>query len=139
VELAVLQEKFKLEEAQISIRMRGLEGPCPIKGDSSQISLALSNLLRNCIQELRNIPGDQPRLLTVELATSPSWVALSIGDNGRGFPSDHWQPDLFNTTKPDGTGLGLYLVHQMAENHQAQLLFGRSSMGGAQVTIRFPP
>jgi signal transduction histidine kinase len=138
VELAVLQEKFKLEEAQVYLRTRGLERPFPIKGDSSQISLALSNLLRNCIQELRNLPVDQPRLLTVELATSPSWVALSIGDNGRGFPSDDWQPNLFKTSKPDGTGLGLYLVQQMAENHQAQLLFGRSSMGGALVTIRFP-
>ena len=53
--------------------------------------------------------------------------------------AENWQPILFETSKPEGTGLGLYLVKQMADNHNAQLRFGRSlALGGAQVTIRFP-
>ena len=36
--------------------------------------------------------------------------------------------------KPDH----LNLVQQMADNHSAELLFGRSALGGALVTIRFP-
>ena len=65
-------------------------------------------------------------------------MELSIGDNGVGFPGRDWKPELFETSKSDGTGLGLYLVQQMADNHKAQLLFGRSPLGGAQVSIRFP-
>ena len=117
--------------------MRGAESQCWIQGDSSQISLAISNLVRNSIQELHKLPEDWPRLLTVDLTASPTSVVLSIGDNGSGFPDEDWQPILFETSKADGTGLGLYLVQQMAINHKAELVFGRSSMGGALVTIRF--
>ena len=138
VAFSLLQEKIKLHQAQVSLRMGGLESPCWIKGDSSQISLAISNLVRNSIHELSKLPDDQPRLLTVELTTSPSTVKLSIGDNGAGFPAENWNPTLFKTSKPDGSGLGLYLVQQMANNHNAQLLFGRSDLGGAQVSITFP-
>jgi signal transduction histidine kinase len=138
IELSLLQESFKLEEAQVSLRVKGVESQSWIQGDSSQISLAISNLVRNSIQELNKLPEDWPRLLTVDLTTSPTSVDLSIGDNGSGFPDEDWQPILFETSKADGTGLGLYLVQQMANNHKAELVFGRSSMGGALVTIRFP-
>ena len=137
IELSLLQERFKLDEALVSLRVRGVESQCWIQGDSSQISLAISNLVRNSIQELHKLPEDWPRLLTVDLTASPTSVVLSIGDNGSGFPDEDWQPILFETSKADGTGLGLYLVQQMAINHKAELVFGRSSMGGALVTIRF--
>ena len=128
-----------MNQANISFQLRGLELPCWINGDSSQISVAIDNLLSNSFHELSKLPDDQPRLVTVELAATPSTVELSIGDNGRGFPAENWQPILFETSKPEGTGLGLYLVKQMADNHNAQLRFGRSlALGGAQVTIRFP-
>lgn len=137
--MTLLQSKIKLHQANISFHSRGLESPCWIKGDSSQISLAIDNLLRNSIHELNKLPDGQPRLVTVELVAAPSTVELSIGDNGPGFPAENWQPILFETSKPDGTGLGLYLVKQMADHHNAQLRFGRSlALGGAQVTIRFP-
>jgi signal transduction histidine kinase len=138
IELSLLQDRFKLDEAQVSLRVKGMESQCWIKGDSSQISLAISNLVRNSIQELHTLAEDEPRLLMVELNAFPSRAELSIGDNGSGFPTGNWQPTLFETTKSYGTGLGLYLVQQMADNHSAELLFGRSAMGGALVTIRFP-
>ena len=138
VKLCLLRLKIKLYQSQTSLQARGLDTECWIKGDSSQISLAIDNLLRNSMEELLPISEDQPRLITVDLTTSSTTVDLSIGDNGSGFPADNWNPTLFETSKPEGTGLGLYLVQQMAENHNAQLIFGRSGMGGAQVTIRFP-
>ena len=139
LKMAMLKSKIKLNQANISFQLRGLESPCWINGDSSQISVAIDNLLSNSFHELSKLPDDQPRLVTVELAATPSTVELSIGDNGRGFPAENWQPILFETSKPEGTGLGLYLVKQMADNHNAQLRFGRSlALGGAQVTIRFP-
>jgi signal transduction histidine kinase len=138
MENAVLQNSYKLEEAQIALRFNGLAGPGWIKGDSSQISLAINILVSNSIQELDTLPEDEPRRLTVDLSALPSSVELSIGDNGWGFPDEDWQPTLFETSKSDGTGLGLYLMQQMAKNHNAELLFRRSAMGGALVTIRFP-
>jgi signal transduction histidine kinase len=134
----LLQAKAKLDQDRVSFRTRGLKSPHWIMGDTSQISLAIDNLLRNSIQELGRLSDDQPRLVTVDITTSPSTVDLSIGDNGPGFPAENWNPSLFETSKHEGTGLGLYLVQQMANNHNAQLLFGRSALGGAQVTIRFP-
>ena len=138
LEMVLLQSKIKLNQVNISAQIRGLESPNWINGDSSQISLAIDNLLRNSIHELSKLPDGQPRLVSVELKTSSSTVELSIGDNGAGFPTENWNPTLFKTSKSNGTGLGIYLVQQMANNHNAQLTFGRSlALGGAQVTIRF--
>jgi nitrogen fixation/metabolism regulation signal transduction histidine kinase len=39
---------------------------------------------------------------------------------------------------PKGTGLGLAIVKKIVQDHQGELSFGDSSLGGAQVTISLP-
>jgi len=138
VQTSLLQHHARLQEAQVQLQLSCLEGSYLIEGVPYQISLALSNLFRNSLEALQSLAEDQPRLLLVALSKSLSYVELTVGDNGLGFPVDNWTPELFLTSKASGSGLGLYLVQQMADNHNAKLSFGRSGAGGAQVSLRFP-
>jgi len=138
VQTSLLQHHARLQEAQVQLQLSCLEGSYLIEGVPYQISLALSNLFRNSLEALQSLAEDQPRLLLVALSKSLSYVELTVGDNGLGFPTDNWMPELFLTSKASGSGLGLYLVQQMAYNHNAKLSFGRSVAGGAQVSLCFP-
>ena len=136
--LAVLREKVCLQQAHIALKVSSPDNPHWIMGDASQISLAIANIMRNSVYELEKLQDPIRRQISLSVVPTFSTVELMISDSGQGFPGQHFKPELFTSTKPEGTGLGLYLVKQMAENHQAQLLFGQSDLGGAQVKIIFP-
>ena len=138
VQISLLQERIKFDQAKVQLQLLGVDVPNWIEGEPSQISLALSNLLRNALEVLQSQGEDPLGFVTLELSRFPSYVELIIGDNGPGFPTDNWKPELFQTSKANGSGLGLCLVQLMADNHNAQLRFGRSSMGGGEVGLRFP-
>jgi signal transduction histidine kinase len=43
------------------------------------------------------------------------------------------------STKPEGMGMGLYLVRTAVENHDGRISLGHSpTLGGAKVTVTFP-
>jgi signal transduction histidine kinase len=42
------------------------------------------------------------------------------------------------TTKKGGTGIGLYVARTAMENHRGKIIFGKSAIGGAEVTMIFP-
>lgn len=44
---------------------------------------------------------------------------------------------LLKSTKADGSGLGLYIVHTTMENHSGHLEIGRSPLGGAEFRMVF--
>jgi signal transduction histidine kinase len=136
--IIVLKQKVQLDGAVVEVRILGAKDPHWILGDASQISLALSNIIRNSLDGFTCKPESSPRLLTLSLVSTLSAVELEISDSGPGFSSQDWKPELFKSTKPDGTGLGLYLVQQMVDNHKAKLFYGQSDLGGAQVKIIFP-
>ena len=71
-------------------------------------------------------------------------MLLAVEDSGPGFSDLALEQLPLHTTKPQGTGLGLYLVEQICSNHGGRLEVGRSSLGGASVRMhlrldRVPP
>lgn len=69
------------------------------------------------------------------------WVELRVLDNGRGIAPDDldrlFQP--YFTTKPQGTGLGLYVSRQIVEELGGTLTYHPDSDQGAAFTVRLPP
>lgn len=65
-------------------------------------------------------------------------VVCLVGDSGPGMPPEQIERLPFATTKPDGSGLGLYLARACAENHGGTIEVGRSWLGGAEVRLRLP-
>jgi signal transduction histidine kinase len=82
--------------------------------DSARIGQAIDNLVLNAIQNTP--PGG---CITVNAERSADRLVLSVADTGFGVPEDV-RAQLFEpfvTTRPDGTGLGLAVVREIAEVH----------------------
>ena len=136
---ALLGMASRLESAAVDLRCQGLERPCLLLGDAEQLQVAISNLLRNALEALVANPttGMEGRI-AVALRRHDNEVVLSIGDSGPGISGAVLESLPLQTTKPDGTGIGLYVVQTAMENHQGRLEFARSPLGGAEVRLHLP-
>lgn len=106
-------------------------------GDRIKLRQALRNLISNSIDAM-----PQGGIIRVELFVDGDQVCCRVSDNGPGIsPSDAKRlTDPFFTTRAEGTGLGLTLVHTIAEVHGGRLHVSPepSALGGAHFSIRIP-
>ncbi|MFN9692867.1 MAG: sensor histidine kinase [Synechococcaceae cyanobacterium] len=139
VESALLGMGPQLHSAGVRLRRQGLDRPCPLLGDGEQLQVAISNLLRNALEALSaGGPGGRKACIEVGLRRLPEELVLAVGDNGPGISAAVLESLPLLTTKPDGTGIGLYLVQTAVENHGGRWAFDRSHLGGAEVRMHLP-
>ena len=113
-----------------------LEDPLPtIKVDPERLQEALINLLNNAVQA-------SPPQSEVSLS---AWrqgdeLVLAVADNGPGVSPVQRQHLFtpFYTTKKGGTGLGLPVVHKVAEAHGGRLEIGDNQPRGAVFRLVLP-
>jgi signal transduction histidine kinase len=86
--------------------------------DPNLIRQAILNLLVNAQQVLPS--GGEIRIRTQE---NGQFVKLSVTDNGPGIPAEHREKifNLYFSTKPGGTGLGLPMVKKIVEEHHGRV------------------
>ena len=137
VSSAVLFSRPLLVQHGITLREHGLGRSVRIHGDAVQIQTAVINLIRNAAEALEGVPADQ-RTIDVEIVADGDRVTIVVGDAGPGMSPGQITAAPFATSKPDGTGLGLYLVRTCMENHGGTMASGRSRLGGAEVRLSFP-
>lgn len=109
-----------------------------IEGDALQLSQVLINLYRNAVQASAQQPQHQ---LLVHIHASPGHVTLQVRDNGPGFAPDaltQGGKSRLYTTKDQGMGIGLSIVRNIVEQHNAELTLSNAPEGGALVQITFP-
>lgn len=89
-----------------------------VEVDPNLIRQAILNLLVNAQQVLPS--GGEIRIRTVE---NGQYVKLSVTDNGPGIPAEHREKifNLYFSTKPGGTGLGLPMVKKIVEEHHGKI------------------
>ncbi|UKL13769.1 sensor histidine kinase [Dissulfurimicrobium hydrothermale] len=99
------------------------------------LKTALLHILRNALEAS---PGGG--VVRVAITRQKGKPAVVISDQGPGIPPDV-QKRLFAapvTTKPGGTGLGLFLVKEILEEHQGDIEIESVQGKGTTVTCRFP-
>lgn len=135
----LLHLRSRLAAAAVDCRAEGLAQACWIAGDADQLQVAVSNLVRNAIEALAHSEAARCiRLALRPAAAAGEPVELEIADSGPGIPAGVIEALPFSSTKPDGSGIGLYLVQATVDNHGGSLAVGRSPLGGAAIILRFP-
>lgn len=137
---AALRVKPLLHQHQVQLDCGGLasRAACMVQGDPVQLQVAVTNLLRNGIEAVAQRPEGRRRVRLGLLSTAGEQV-VDVADSGDGFAAPPGEDTVLETTKPGGTGLGLFIVRTTAANHGGRLRFGRDEvLGGARVWLHLP-
>lgn len=136
---SILYLKPRIKQEAIKVHIVEEAHLPPVAGDPQQLQLALSNLMRNALDALAFSPPEN-RVIRIELKRSGRRIELTIGDSGPGI-APHVRAGIFEiltSTKPKGTGIGLYLARTAMANHGGTIHHGESPLGGAEFQLRFP-
>jgi signal transduction histidine kinase len=95
-----------------------LEAGLPsVSGDAERLRQVFLNFTRNAREAMQERGG----ILTLRTRAIPGAVEVDVEDNGPGFGDELPVFDAFFTTKPQGTGLGLALVHRIVTDHDGSI------------------
>ena len=124
-----------LAERGITLQQQGLTDLGTIALHQSMFRRALLNLVHNAMDAMR-----QGGTLSLRGWREAAHVQLEIRDTGSGISAEHlsriFEP-LF-TTKPGGTGLGLYIVHEIITAHDGTVAVQSTPGQGTSFTLTLP-
>ena len=103
--------------------------------DPDQLRTALDNLARNAIDATP--AGGRVRIAARSDAKEH---AIDVSDTGAGIAPEDLPRifDLYFTTKPEGTGIGLAVTQQIISAHGGTIEVDSSAGAGTRMTIRLP-
>jgi two-component system sensor kinase FixL len=133
-----LDERLRKTGIEVVIR---LPADLPtIHSDATRLELVLNNLMSNAIDALGEVAGGQRRI-EVHGDVSADAVLLTVEDSGAGIPPEGLPLlfEAFNTSKPDGMGLGLTISRSLVRGQGGDLSYRRGTrLGGAAFTVTLP-
>ena len=120
-----------LDNARLACTIEAAAG-LAIAADPDLILQVILNCVKNAVAASQ--AGSEIHLRAAPAAGQT--VAIEVRDQGRGMNEEERRRmfDPFYTTRPDGTGLGLAVSHQIVEQHRGR--FEVESAPGAGTTVR---
>ena len=103
--------------------------------DPDQFIQAVQNLLSNAVEATQS---GQIRVRTRR--REDGGAEVEVEDSGVGIAPEHLEQifDLYFTTKAEGTGLGLSLVHRIVNQHGGGVQVHSTPGVGSRFTLYFP-
>ncbi len=136
--LRVLDGQIRRGDIQIE---KDFQHPIPsIQGNFAHLGQVAINIIQNAYQSIRGRHGSV--VLSTRYRADMNQVVFSCRDNGPGI-NPSIQKDIFKpffTTKPvgQGTGLGLYISHEIVRKHQGRIIQENLVEGGALFEVFLP-
>lgn len=106
-----------------------------VMGDYNRLKQVLVNIIKNSIEAI-----EKDGLINIKCSSSLKTVTITIIDNGIGMSKETLEhiSDIFYTTKPNGTGLGVNLSMEIVKLHKGTISY-KSELGkGTEVMIKLP-
>lgn len=120
---------------EIQLRFTANDTLPEIQADPDRLTQVLLNLYLNAIQAI-----GQHGVINVAASESGAGVKISVTDSGKGIAADQLEAIFtpYFTTKADGTGLGLAVVHNIVEQHGGTIQVVSQEGKGATFTLWLP-
>ncbi|MCX6639422.1 MAG: ATP-binding protein [bacterium] len=139
IDRAIFLVRKSASRQKIEIKMTLPPDLPKLNVDSDAVRQVLLNLFINSIQAMPE--GGLLQIGGAKLAYQQrAGVLISVRDTGPGFPPEACGPtfDMFFTTKPSGTGVGLAISSRIISDHGGLLWGENLREGGALVNIFLP-
>jgi two-component system sensor histidine kinase PilS (NtrC family) len=118
--------------------IREYEPELPVRVDANQLRQALWNLALNAVQAMPE--GGELTMGARVLNGAGSRLFVWVADTGPGIESADL-PHIFEpfySTRPDGTGLGLAVVHRVVRDHGGEVEVKSAPGAGSTFTLLLP-
>ncbi len=131
-------ERLKKEYTDINF-LEEIEDNVRFFGNIQQISVALTNVLLNAVEELTENEMIEEKRISILLRKDESSLLILVEDSGGGFVDINEAFDAFYTTKysPSHRGLGLTLAQKIIIEHGGIISLENKPEGGARIKIEF--
>lgn len=123
----------RLEQAGVTVLTRWTTPPPPVAASPFALRRALLNVVLNALQF-----SPARGAIEVDARVAGRWVELDIMDRGPGIPTAERRRvfEMFVTTRPGGTGLGLFLARTAVRKCGGDIAALERPGGGTIVRIR---
>jgi signal transduction histidine kinase len=139
-EIAPLLRRVVALEARDAVEL--IPGPdVTLNADAAQLEQVVINLIKNAVEAVPEAGQSAPPTCCVHVTWQkvPGALEISVTDDGPGIANSQNLFVPFFTTKPSGSGIGLVLCRQIAENHGGTLtLENRADRTGCVARLRLP-
>ncbi len=127
--------QFRLNEKAVTFDV-AIEDGLRVDGDAAALGQVFLNLIANAIDAL----DAPPRRIELVGRRVAGRVRVEVADNGVGMSAEQAARafDLFFTTKVTGSGLGLFIVHEIVSEHGGTIEVRSEPGAGARFVLEFP-
>ena len=144
--LAIIQANLESHEIDI---VENYQENQQIEGIQNDIVQILLNVVNNAVDKLKVLEVDKRRKVLIDVSFKNNFSVVSVSDSGGGVPEDIIDKifDPYFTTKhqSQGTGLGLYMTHQIVEKiggdigvENKTFMIENEEYYGAKFTLEIP-
>ncbi|MBL8791009.1 MAG: PAS domain-containing protein [Rhizobiales bacterium] len=115
------------------------EGPMEVKGFQRSVHQIIVNFVQNSVDVLSKVQRGE---ISITCVVADGMATVKVRDNGPGIRPEHvsrvFEP--FFTTKAvgEGTGLGLYVSYNLAQELGGRIEVENAPDGGASFSLHFP-
>lgn len=135
-----------LAEREVRARLIVTPGTPAAPHDADAMQQVLINLVKNAAEasprgsEVKIAIGPGPASGSLAPGAAPPSVVVRVEDRGSGIEPEHLKTlfEPFFTTRPGGTGLGLYICHDIVKRHDGALTVVSEPGRGSTFMLELP-
>lgn len=123
-------------QSNVSISALDVKGLPRVMADPDQLKQVFVNLISNAVQAMSQSGGS----IEVRAYINEGFISVAVSDTGPGIPPDDLKKvfDPFYSTRDEGTGLGLTIVHRILDEHDGHIEVASDPGAGTTFTVSLP-